>query len=87
MLKKHLNKFIIVYLNNIIIYLDLKEEHKKHIKWVLERLHTENILIVIKKCEFYTVKPLYNDTTYLANHIVIPKVLLYPILVYKMNPK
>jgi len=44
------------YLNNIIIYLDLEEEHKKHIKWVLERLHIKNILIIIEKCKFHTKK-------------------------------
>ena len=25
-------------------------------EWVLERLYKENILIIIKKCEFYTKK-------------------------------
>ena len=45
-----------VYLNNIIIYLNSKEEHKEYIKWVLGRLYKENILVVIKKCEFYTKK-------------------------------
>ena len=56
MLEEHLNEFIIVYLNDIIIYLDLKEEHEKHIKWVLERLYKENIPIAIKKCKFHTKK-------------------------------
>jgi len=37
-LGEHLNKFIIVYLNNIIIYLITKEEHREYIKWVLKRL-------------------------------------------------
>jgi len=37
-LGEHLDEFIIVYLNNIIIYLKSKEEHKEHIKWVLKRL-------------------------------------------------
>ena len=55
-LKEHLDKFVIAYLNNIIIYSDLKEEHKKHVKWVLERLHNKNIFIVIEKCEFHTRK-------------------------------
>jgi len=32
MLEEHLNKFIIVYLNNIIIYLISKEEHGEHVK-------------------------------------------------------
>jgi len=44
------------YLNDIIIYLDLKEEHEKHVKWVLEKLYKENISVVIKKCEFHTKK-------------------------------
>jgi len=30
-----------VYLNNIIIYLESKEEHREHIKWVLKRLQEE----------------------------------------------
>jgi len=37
-LGKHLDKFVIAYLNNIIIYLESKEEHREYIKWVLKRL-------------------------------------------------
>jgi ribosome-interacting GTPase 1 len=44
------------YLNDIIIYLNSKEEHKEYIKWVLKKLHKENILVIIKKCKFYTKK-------------------------------
>jgi len=55
-LEEHLDEFVIVYLNNIIIYSDLEEEHKKHIKWVLERLYNENIPIAIEKCKFHTKK-------------------------------
>ena len=31
-------------------------EYKEYIKWVLSRLYKENILVIIKKCEFYTKK-------------------------------
>jgi len=55
-LGEHLDKFVMVYLNNIIIYLNSKEEHKKHVRWVLQRLYNKEILIAIKKCEFYTQK-------------------------------
>ena len=51
-----MDKFVIAYLNNIIIYLNIEEEYKEYIKWVLKRLYDENIPIVIKKCEFYTKK-------------------------------
>ena len=44
------------YFNNIIIYLNSKEEHKKYIKWALKRLYKENMLIIVKKYEFYIKK-------------------------------
>ena len=56
MLREHLDKFIMAYLNNIIIYFNIKKEYKKYIKWVLKKLYKENILVVIKKCKFYTKK-------------------------------
>jgi len=40
-LREHLDEFIIVYLNNIIIYLESKKEYREHIKWVLKRLQEE----------------------------------------------
>ena len=45
-----------VYLDNIIIYLNSKQEHEKYIEQVLKRLYKKDIPIVIKKCEFYTKK-------------------------------
>jgi hypothetical protein len=44
------------YLDNIIIYLNSVEEHKKHIKWVLRKLYKENMPVVVKKYKFYTRK-------------------------------
>jgi len=55
-LGEHLDKFIIVYLNNIIIYLNSKEKYRKYIEWVLQRLYNKEILIAIKKYEFHTTK-------------------------------
>ena len=45
-----------VYLDNIIIYLNSEKEYKEYIKWVLERLYKKNIPVIIKKWEFYTKK-------------------------------
>jgi len=55
-LREHLDEFVIAYLDNIIIYLNIKEEYEKHIKWVLKRLYNKNIPIAVEKCEFYTKK-------------------------------
>ena len=56
MLGEHLNKFIMAYLNNIIIYLNSEKKYKIYIKWVLQRLYNKNILVIIKKCKFYIKK-------------------------------
>ena len=56
MLGEHLDEFIIVYLNNIIIYFNSEEEHFKYIKQVLQRLVNEKMLVAIKKYEFYIIK-------------------------------
>ena len=45
-----------VYLDDIIIYLNNKQEHEEHIKWVLKKLYKEDIPVIIKKYEFYTRK-------------------------------
>jgi len=55
-LEEHLDEFVMVYLNNIIIYLESKEEHKEYVKWVLKRLQEEQMLVAIKKYEFFTRK-------------------------------
>ena len=51
-----MDDFIIAYLDNIIIYLNSKKEYKEYIKWVLNRLYKENMLVIIKKCKFHTKK-------------------------------
>ena len=56
MLGEYLDKFIIAYLNNIIIYFNSKEEHFQYIKQVLQRLIDEKILVAIKKYKFYITK-------------------------------
>ena len=56
MLREYLDKFIIAYLNNIIIYFNSKKEHFKYIKWVLQKLADKKILVAIKKCKFHITK-------------------------------
>jgi len=70
-LGEHLDKFIMAYLNNIIIYLDSEEEYKEHVKWVLQRLHDKEIPIAIKKCEFYTTKTNFIGFIIKLGHISI----------------
>ena len=56
MLGEHLDKFIIIYLNNNIIYSNSEEEYFKYIKWILQRLVNKKMLVTIKKCKFHIIK-------------------------------
>jgi len=55
-LGEYLNKFVIAYLDNIIIYFNSEKEHFKYVEWVLQRLIDKKILIAIKKYKFHIKK-------------------------------
>ena len=55
-LGEHLDKFIMAYLDNIIIYSNSEEEHFQYIEWVLQRLADKKMLVAIKKYKFHTIK-------------------------------
>ena len=51
-LKKLLGKFVIVYLDDILIFSKTLDEHLFHIRRVLERIKEDKMLINLKKCIF-----------------------------------
>ncbi|GJW18310.1 putative reverse transcriptase domain-containing protein [Tanacetum coccineum] len=54
--KPFLDKFMIVFIDDILIYSKNKKEHKEHIKAVLELLKKEKLYAKFSKCEFWIPK-------------------------------
>jgi len=55
-LRQYLDRFVIAYLNNIMIYSKILEEHVSHVFKVLECLNMRNLHLKPKKCEFHREK-------------------------------
>src|SRR3954451_21047567 len=51
-LRKYLDRFVIVYIDDIMIYLETFEEHVEHIGIILEELAKANLMVKLKKCVF-----------------------------------
>jgi hypothetical protein len=48
-----LDVFVIIYLDDILIFSKIEEEYKRYIRKILRRLINENLRIKIKKTEFH----------------------------------
>ncbi len=51
-LKKFLDVFVIIYLNDILIYSQNEEEHTNHVRLVLKRLRKYKLFAKLRKCDF-----------------------------------
>nr|GEU55459.1 putative reverse transcriptase domain-containing protein [Tanacetum cinerariifolium] len=51
--KPYLDKFVILFIDDILIYSKDKEEHEKHLKTILELLKREQLYAKFLKCDFW----------------------------------
>jgi hypothetical protein len=51
--KEYLNKFFIVFLDEILIYSKSEEEHEQHLRMVLQVLREHQIYANLSKCSFF----------------------------------
>nr|GEU51914.1 hypothetical protein [Tanacetum cinerariifolium] len=54
--KTYLDKFVIVFIDDILIYSKGEEEHEEHLKTILELLKGEKLYAKFSKCEFWISK-------------------------------
>ena len=54
--QEYLDKFVIVFLDEILIYSNSKEEHENHLMMVLQVLREHHLYAKLRKCSFYQKK-------------------------------
>jgi hypothetical protein len=51
--RDYLDKFVIVFLDDILVYSKSEEEHEKHLRMVLQVLRENQLYAKLRKCSFY----------------------------------
>ena len=54
--EEYLDKFVIVFIDDILVYSRTMEEHELHLKLVLEKLREKKLYAKFSKCEFWLKK-------------------------------
>jgi hypothetical protein len=53
MFMEYLDKFVVVFIDDILIFSKTEEEHEKHLRLVLEKLRCNQLYAKFSKCEFW----------------------------------
>ncbi|GJZ72380.1 reverse transcriptase domain-containing protein [Tanacetum coccineum] len=64
--KPYLDKFVIVFIDDILIYSKTKEDHENHLRLMLDLLRKEKLYAKFSKCEFWLQEVHYLG--HVANH-------------------
>jgi hypothetical protein len=52
-LSKYLDKFVLVFVDDILVYSKNREEHEEHLRMVLQVLREHQLYTKFNKCDFY----------------------------------
>jgi hypothetical protein len=50
---EYLDKFVVVFIDDILIFSKIEEEHETHLRLVLEKLRAHQLYAKFSKCEFW----------------------------------
>jgi hypothetical protein len=70
---QYLDKFVVVFIDNILIYSKPEAEHEKHMRLVLEKLIANHLYAKFSKCKFWLMQ-----VAFLGHVISVRGVLVDP---------
>jgi hypothetical protein len=63
---KYLDKFFLVFIDDILIFSKTEKEHEKHLRLVLEKLRSNQLYAKFSKCEFWLTEVAFLGHVYLC---------------------
>jgi hypothetical protein len=78
-----LNKFVMVFINDILIYFKDEEDHAKHLHIVIQRLRDHQLYAKFSKCEFWLDRVKFLGHTISSNGISVDPSKVQKVMVWK----
>ena len=71
--RPYLDKVVVVFIGDILIYLKTEEEHAKHLRLVLQILREQKLYAKLSKCEFWI-----NEVKFLGHVVFQGEISIVP---------
>jgi hypothetical protein len=75
---EYLDKFVVVFINDILVYSRSEEEHEEHLHLALHKLQEQRLYAKLRKCEFWMKKVAF------LGHVISREVYLWIQARFKM---
>jgi hypothetical protein len=70
---EYMNKFVVVFIDDTLVYFKTEEEHEEHLRLVLEKLRANQLYAKFTKSEFWLMQ-----VAFLGHVISVEEVLVDP---------
>ena len=82
---EELDKFVVVFIDDILIYSETAEEHAEHLRIVLENLRQNQLYAKFSKCEFWLEKVAFLGHVLTAEGVVVDPAKIEAVLEWKQS--
>jgi ribonuclease HI len=80
---EYMDKFIVVFINDILVYSNTEGEHEEHLRMVLEKLKINQLYAKFSKCEFWLTQIAFLGHVIFAGGVLVDPVKVRDMLNWK----
>jgi hypothetical protein len=80
---EYLDKFVVVFINDILLYSKMEEEHEEHLRLVLEKLRINHLYAKFIKCKFWLTQVTFLGHVISAGGVSVDPSKVRDVLIWK----